>query len=295
MTKQTNQTQTTSFKKQSFWKETWRRMRKNKSAMIGLAIVVIMLLAIILADVIAPYELAIKQNLKNRLQPPSAEHIFGTDSYGRDELARILHGGRISLSIGFITSVLALAVGGMLGAIAGYYGGMTDSIIMRIFDVFMAIPTILLALAIVSALGSGMTNLVIAITISRIPIFVRVIRSAVLGLVDMEFIEAAKAGGVGDLRIIMTHIIPNSMGTILIQTTMSISTMILQAATLSFIGMGVQPPKPEWGYMLSEAREFMRGSSYLLIFPGVCICLAALGLNLLGDGFRDALDPRLKS
>ena len=283
------------FKKQSAFKETWRRMRKSAAAMIGLVVVVLMILSVIFADVIVSYNKAIEQNVAIRLKSPSKENIFGTDLYGRDVFARIIHGGRVSLSIGFISTFISLVIGLFFGAAAGFYGGRTDDVIMRFTDVSSVIPTILLSLAIVSSLGPGMRNLIIAISISRIPVFIRIIRSAVMGVVDMEFIEAAKAGGGKDIRIILTHILPNSMGTIIVQTTMNISTVILQAAVLSFIGMGVEPPRPEWGYMLNEAREYMRTSMYLLVFPGSCICLAALSLNLLGDGLRDALDPRLKS
>jgi len=283
------------FKKQSAFKETWRRMRKSPSAMIGLVVVTLLILSAVFADVIVNYDKAIEQNPRNRLKPPSAEHIFGTDLYGRDLFARVVHGGRVSLSIGFISTVVSLAVGLFFGAAAGYYGRKVDDVIMRLTDILNVIPTILLSLAIVSSLGPGMRNLIIAISISRIPAFIRIIRSAVMSVVDMEFIEAARAGGGRDIRIILKHILPNSMGTIIVQTTMNISQMILQAATLSFIGMGVEPPRPEWGFMLNEGREFMRTSMYLLVFPGACIILAALSLNLLGDGFRDALDPRLKS
>lgn len=283
------------YKKESSFKEIWRRLKKNKMAMAGLVVISAMTLVAIFADLITPYQNAIQQDFMNRVAPPSSDHWMGTDGYGRDVLARIVHGARISLSIGFVTTFFALIIGGILGAVSGYFGGKIDNYIMRFIDVLIAIPTILLALAIVSALGPGIINLVIAISISRIPAFVRLIRSAVLGLVNQEYIEAAKAGGIHDFSIILRHIIPNSMGTIIVQTTMSIALMILQAAGLSFLGMGVSAPQPEWGYMLSEAREFMRSAPYLMLFPGLCVALAALSLNMLGDGLRDALDPRLKS
>ena len=283
------------YKKESSFKETWRRLKKSRTAMLGLVILIVMGSVAVFADLIVPYKTAIAQDVIHRLQKPSSVHWFGTDAYGRDVLARIIHGSRISLSIGFVTTFFALIFGIILGSIAGYFGGRIDDVITRVIDVFMALPTILLALAIVSALGPGIANLVLAISISRIPSFVRVIRSEVIGVVNQEYIEAARAGGTKDAAIIMKHVLPNCMGTIIVQTTMSIAQMILQAAGLSFLGMGVSAPQPEWGYMLSEAREYMRSASYLMLFPGVCVCLATLSLNLLGDGLRDALDPRLKS
>ncbi len=276
-------------------KEIWRRFRKNKGAMIGLVIFIALILVAILADVIVDYDVCITIDIPNRLQKPGNGHIFGTDSYGRDIFARIVHGARYSLGIGLAATFMSLIIGGTLGTIAAYYGGIVDTIIMRFNDILVAIPVLLLGLAIVSAIGASVLNLIIAITVGRIPFFIRVIRAAILGLVDQEFVEAARAGGVRDFGIITKHIVPNAIGTILVQTTMSISFVILQAATLSFIGMGIQAPTPEWAYMLSEAKEFMRGSSYMMLYPGACICLAALSCNLVGDGLRDALDPRLKN
>lgn len=282
-------------KRQSQVKEVWRRLKKNKLAMVGLVLLVLILFVVIFADLIVPYDKAIEQDIVNRLQGPSAEHWFGTDGLGRDEFARIIHGARNSMSIGIIATLGALVIGGLLGTIGAYYGGKIDSIIMRFNDIMVAIPVILLALVIVSALGASLMNLIIAISVARVPYFIRVIRSSVLGIVDQEFVEAAKAGGVSDIKIIFRHIIPNAIGTVIVQSTMSISFLILQAATLSFLGMGIQAPAPEWGYMLSEAKEFARNSGYLLMFPGVCLCIAALSFNLLGDGLRDALDPKLKN
>lgn len=282
-------------KRPSQMKEVWRRFKKNKTAMIGLVIMIFLILIAVFANVIVSYDTAIQQDIINRLQPPSAEHWFGTDGLGRDEFARLVYGCRNSLLIGVVSTLIALVIGGILGAVGAYFGGMLDSLIMRLNDIMVAIPVILLALVIVSALGASLTNLIIAISVARVPYFIRVIRSSVLGLVDREFVEAAKAGGVSNAAIIFRHIMPNAVGTIIVQTTMSISFLILQASTLSFLGMGIQAPAPEWGYMLSEAKEFARTSSYLLLFPGVSLCLAALSFNLVGDGLRDALDPRLKN
>jgi peptide/nickel transport system permease protein len=263
--------------------------------MIGLFFVILLIFCVVLGDFIAPYKNATTQNIRNRLQSPSAARYFGTDDLGRDVFARIVHGARASLTLGVATTLVALLAGGILGAVTGYFIGLADEIIMRLMDVLTSIPSLLLSLAIVSALVPGIRNLLIALTVSRIPAFVRIVRSAVLSVVDQEFIEAAKAGGSGDTRIILRHVIPNCVGPIIVQATMSISMLILQAAGLSFLGMGVQPPRPEWGAMLNEAREFMRVAPYLMIFPGLAIVLSALSFNLVGDGLRDALDPKLKT
>ena len=281
-------------KKKSKFTEIWKRLRRNVGAVVGLVIILIFAFGAIFANQIRPSELVTEQNAVDRLQGPSAEHWFGTDAYGRDLFTRVLYGSRISLTIGIFTAAFALVCGGVLGAAAAYYGGYIDNIIMRVMDMFTAIPGTLLALAIVAALGANMTNLLIAITISSIPGYVRLIRSTVLTVVESDYVEAARACGTRDGRIILRHILPNAIGPIIVQTTDSISGMILQASGLSYIGMGVQPPKPEWGAMISESREFMRQYPYLMIFPGVCIILAALSFNLVGDGLRDALDPRLR-
>ncbi len=227
--------------------------------------------------------------------PPSAAHIFGTDNYGRDMFARIIHGARNSLAIGISSTLIALFFGCVLGGLAAYYSGVVDNIVMRVLDMIACIPSILLALTIVFALGANMINLLTAITIAIIPGFTRVIRSAMLPVIGQEFIEAARACGATDLRILTRYIIPNAVGPILVQGTMSVASLIMTAASLSFIGMGVQPPAPEWGAMLAEAREYIRYAPHMVIIPGMAIVLTALSLNLVGDGLRDALDPRLKN
>lgn len=289
-----NEPNTTAVKKKNKFAEVWKRLCKNTGAVIGMVIILIFVLGAVFANLIRPYDLVIRQEAAIRLDPPSAEHWFGTDAYGRDVFARVLYGSRISLSIGFFTAAFSLIFGGILGAAGAYYGGQVDNIIMRVMDMFTAIPGTLLALAIVAALGTSMVNLLIAITISSIPGFVRLIRSTVLTVVESDYVEAGRACGTGDARIILRHILPNAIGPIIVQTTTSISDMILTASGLSFIGMGVQAPTPEWGAMISEAREFYRQKPYLVIFPGVCIILTALSFNLIGDGLRDALDPRLR-
>ncbi len=282
------------FKKESNAKEIWRRFRKNPSAMAGLIVFIIILIAIIAAPLYADYGAVTKQDVRNKFAIPCADYPLGTDAYGRDELARLLYGGRTSLMIGLLSSLGALVLGGTMGLVVGYVGGQFDNIVMRLVDILASIPTILLALAIVSALGSNFVNLLIAITISRVPAFIRVTRASTLNIVDMEYIEAAVAGGAGPVRIISKHLFPNTLGTIIVQTTMSSAQMILQAAALSFLGLGIQPPTPEWGYMLSEAREVMRLHPRLMVYPGVAIMLTTLSLSLIGDGLRDAFDPRLR-
>jgi len=283
------------FKKQSQLKEIWRRLKKDRLALFGLTVIAILILVAIFADLIIPYSAAIKMNLRSRLAMPSAAHWFGCDGYGRDMLARCVHGTRVSLLIGFSTSIASLIIGGFLGSIVGYVGGRLDNIVMRFMDLFSAIPTILLALTVVAALGSGITNICIAITVTRIPGFVRVVRSSVIGIADMEFIEAARAGGTATPRILFRHVLPNAMAPLIVQTTMNVSIIILLAASLSFLGLGVNPPQPEWGALISEAKEYLRTAPHLMAFPGMLLCLASFSMCVLGDGLRDALDPRLKS
>lgn len=280
-------------KKTNQMKEIWRRFRKSKTAMLGLCLLIFVLCIAIFADVIIPYENAISQSA-NRLDGPSAAHIFGTDELGRDLFARIVHGSRYSLLIGVSTSVLALVIGGLLGAIAAYYGGWVDNIIMRLTDVVMTVPPILLSLAVVAALGGSLRNLLIAITISCVPSMLRLVRSVVLGVVDEDYIEAARSYGASDMRIILKYVIPNALGPIIVTTTMNVANMILSAAGLSFLSLGVQPPAPEWGALLSDAKAYMFTAPHLLYIPGIFIVIAALSFNLAGDGLRDALDPKLK-
>ena len=280
-------------KKTNQMKEIWRRFRKSKTALLGLCLLIFVLCIAIFADVITPYENAISQSA-DRLDSPSAAHIFGTDELGRDLFARIVHGSRYSLLIGVSTSVLALVIGGLLGAIAAYYGGWVDNIIMRLTDVVMTVPPILLSLAVVAALGGSLRNLLIAITISCVPSMLRLVRSVVLGVVDEDYIEAARSYGASDMRIILKYVIPNALGPIIVTTTMNVANMILSAAGLSFLSLGVQPPAPEWGALLSDAKTYMFTAPHLLYIPGIFIVIAALSFNLAGDGLRDALDPKLK-
>lgn len=282
-------------KKRSQWAELWKNLKRNKMALFGLIILVIIVLLAIFADQIANYDqVVIKQNLKMRLKPPSAQHWLGTDEFGRDIFARLIHGARVSLKVGLIAVGIAIVVGGFLGAIAGYYGDKLDNVIMRVMDIFLAVPSILLAIAIVSALGPNLLNLMIAVSISSIPRYARIVRASVLSIRDQEFVEAVRAIGAGDARIIFRHIIPNSLAPVIVQGTLGVANAILSTAGLSFIGLGIQPPAPEWGSMLSGGRQYLRYAWWVTTFPGVAIMITILSLNLLGDGLRDALDPRLK-
>lgn len=282
-------------KKRSMAGDIWRRLLRNKMAVVGLVILLLLVISAIFADVIADYDSkVVAQNVVERLQGPSAEHWFGTDEFGRDIFARIIHGGRVSLVVGLVSISVSLVVGGCLGAFAGFYGGKVDNIIMRIMDIFLAIPSILLAITIVAALGTNLINVMIAIGISYIPTFARIVRAAVMGVKDQEFVESARAIGASNATIIFREVIPNCMAPIIVQATLSVAGAILSTASLSFIGLGVQPPSPEWGAMLSSGRNFLRDAMHLTLFPGLAIVITILALNLLGDGLRDALDPRLK-
>lgn len=281
------------YNRPSLWMEAWRRLRKNKVAMFGLAILVIMILCAIFADVIAPYGYD-DQDLSRKMQFPSRQHPLGTDNFGRDILSRIIYGARVSLQVGLVAVAVSIVVGGVLGAIAAFYGGRTDNIIMRCMDVLLAIPGMLLAIAIAAALGSGMRNMMIAIGIGSVPGYARVVRASVLTVRDQEYVEAARSIGASDARIIFRHVIPNAMAPIIVQATLGVAGAILSAASLSFLGLGITPPTPEWGAMLSSARQYIRNYWYMATFPGIAIMLTVYALNVLGDGLRDALDPRLK-
>lgn len=283
------------FRKKSIAHELWLRFLKNKTAVMGLVIFCVIVAVAIAAQWIADYDsVVIKINIGDRLKPPSAQHWFGTDELGRDILARIVHGARISLLIGISAIGVSLLVGLVLGGAAGYYGGRTDSLIMRAMDVFLCLPDVLLALAIIAAFGNTKLNLVIAIGLSFSPKFSRVVRSAVMGVRDNEYIEAARSIGARDARIIARHVLPNCVGPIIVQVTLYVANAILTIAALSFIGLGLQPPTPEWGNMLASGRTFMRDFPHIVVAPGLAIFFTILALNLLGDGLRDTLDPRLK-
>ena len=281
-------------KKRSQLKEVWRRFCRNKQAMIGLAMLLLLIFAAVFANVIAPYD-PVEQNLLIRLQGPSAAHWFGTDELGRDIFSRILYGARISLTVGLIAVSISCVAGCALGAIAGYYGGILDTVIMRISDIMMAIPSILLNISIVAALGTGLQNVMIAIGISSVPAYCRIMRASLLSLKNQEFVDASRVAGSTDFYIIMHHIIPNSLAPLIVQATLKIGGAILSCAIMSFIGLGIVPPTPEWGAMLSTGRDFLRDAPHLTAFPGLAIMFAVFSMNLIGDGLRDALDPKLKN
>lgn len=275
--------------------DVWVRLKKNKLALIGIAILIVLLILALTGDLLFDYEQqVIKQDPTNLLKPPSPEHWFGTDGFGRDLFARVLYGTRYSLAVGFITALSALLIGGFLGCIAGYFSGVISSVIMRGMDILMAIPAVVLAIAIVAVLGGGFKNLVIALTISYIPVFTRLLNSSVISVKNQEFIEAARCSGVSTPRIILRHILPNCLGPIIVQVTFTVASAILSSAGLSFLGIGVEAPAPEWGALLNEGREFMRRYPHVVIIPGCFIALTVLALNLAGDGLRDAFDPRMK-
>lgn len=276
------------------WKDSLKQLRKNKFALVGIGIVIFFILMAIFAPLITQYTYD-EQSLVNRLQPPSAEHWFGTDDVGRDIFTRIAYGARLSLKVGALAVSGALVFGTLLGIIAGYYGRWVDTIISRIFDIVLAFPSILMAIAIVSILGASLNNALLAIAIVNVPIFGRLVRSKVISLREEEFIMAAKAQGMKNGRIIFHHILPNSAPPIIVQGTLGFGTAIIDAAGLGFLGLGAQPPQPEWGAMLAGSRDFITLAPWTLIIPGVSIMLVVLGFNLIGDGLRDALDPKMKN
>lgn len=270
-----------------------RRLRRNRLAMAGGFVILLLILVAIFAPVIAPHD-PIKIEGGTRLLPPSATYPLGTDEFGRDVLSRIIFGTRISLKVGIIAVGLSALAGVTLGLVSGHYGGWLDILISRVMDVFFAFPAILLAIGIMAILGSNLTNVMIAIGVVYTPIFARVTRSAVITVRHSEYVEAARALGAGDLKIILSHILPNSMAPIIVQITLSLGFAILAEAALSFLGLGTEPPTPSWGLMLNTGRGFMERAPWVAIFPGVAIMVAVLSFNVLGDGLRDALDPRLK-
>lgn len=279
--------------KKSQFKEICMRFSKNKLAMFGMIVIILLIIMAIFAPFIAPYSYD-EQNLKRSNMLPSRQHLMGTDNFGRDIFSRIIYGSRISLQIGFIAVGIGVLIGGTLGSFAAYYGGVADNIIMRFIDVLLAIPSTLLAISIAAALGPGLTNAMIAVGVGTVPNYARVVRASVLTVKEQEFIEAARCIGVKDHNIILKHILPNAMAPLIVQATIGVASAILSAAALSFIGLGIQPPIPEWGAMLSAGRTYIRDYWHIVTFPGVTIMFAIFSLNLFGDGLRDALDPKLR-
>lgn len=276
------------------WREAWRNFKKNKAAVVGAVIVVFFVILAALGPYISPYGMN-DQLLSDRLLSPSSKHWFGTDDLGRDIFSRILYGARLSLIVGFSSVILSVIAGSFLGIIAGFYGRWVDTVISRLFDIMLAFPSILLAIAVVSILGPSLQNALIAIAIINVPTFGRLIRSRVLTIKEEEYILAAKAIGMKNSRILWKHILPNSMTPVIVQGTLAIATAIIEAAALGFLGLGAQAPQAEWGKMLSDARIFFINAPWAMIFPGLAIMLTVIGFNLMGDGLRDALDPKMKN
>jgi peptide/nickel transport system permease protein len=281
-------------KKQSGLYEIWRRLRKNKVAVISLYVIIVLILIAILAPLLSPYPYDL-QNTKQALKGSSSEHLLGTDRLGRDVLSRLIYGSQQSLQMGIISIAISTVLGVILGAIAGYYGGWTDNLLMRFLDIYQGIPMLLLTVTLAAVLGASLRNAIIAIGIAFVPGTARLMRASILTVREMEYIEAARSINAKDRRIIRKHIIPNSIAPIIVSVTMGIGNCILAGAALSFVGLGAQPPIPEWGAMISDARNYMRAHGTLALYPGICIMIAVLAFNLLGDGLRDAMDPRLKT
>ncbi|MBO8171449.1 MAG: ABC transporter permease [Bacillaceae bacterium] len=275
------------------WRDAWRRLWRHKSAIAGALIILLFILLAVLAPVITSHPWDGK-DLYNRLKPPSSENWLGTDGLGRDLFTRLIYGARISLFVGFFAVMGSMVVGSLMGILAGYYGRWVDMLISRIFDIMLAFPSILLAIAIVAILGPSLENAILAIAIVNIPTFGRLVRSTVLSIKEEDYIMAARAQGMKDARIIFHHILPNSTAPIIVQASLGIATAILEAAALGFLGLGAQPPQPEWGTMLAESKDYIQKAPWTVVFPGLCIMLTVLGFNLMGDGLRDALDPKMK-
>jgi len=275
----------------SLFLDALRRLRKNRLALAGGSLILLFLILAIFANLISPYD-PLKQDWRSIQQSPSREHWFGTDELGRDLLSRVIHGARISMTIGVISVSIGLFFGTVIGLVAGYFGGFIDNLLMRLMDIMLTIPYVLLAIAIVAILGPGLWNTMIAIGIVTIPQFARIVRSSVIELKTTDYVESARALGAGHLRIMFRHILINSLSPIIVQSTLTIASAILNAAALGFLGLGAQPPVPEWGVMLSDGRLLLLVSPWIVTFPGIAIMLSVLGFNMLGDGLRDALDPR---
>ncbi|MGE1097568.1 ABC transporter permease [Bacillus altitudinis] len=278
---------------QSLILESMKLFFQHKLAVIGTVIVFLFLILAIFAPLIAPYGIN-EQSLGERFSAPSAAHWFGTDDFGRDIFSRVVHGARISLWVGFFSVLGSVILGTLLGLMAGYGGSLLDAVISRLFDILLAFPSILLAIAIVSILGPSLQNALIAIAIINVPTFGRLVRSKVLSIKQEEYVLAAKAVGMSHRRIVLRHILPNSMVPVIVQATLAIGTAIIEAAALGFLGLGAQAPSPEWGKMLADARPYLVQAPWTLFFPGIAIMLTVLGFNLMGDGLRDTLDPKMK-
>ncbi|GAA4706063.1 nickel transporter permease [Brevibacillus fulvus] len=276
------------------WRDAWKVLRKNKAAVIGFIIILFFIAIALLAPFITDYKYD-EGVLTDKNKPPSAEHWFGTDYNGRDVFTRVVYGAQLSLWVGFFSVIGSIIVGTFFGLLAGYYGRWIDMLISRIFDIMLAFPSILLAIAIVAILGPSLQNALLAISIINVPTYGRLVRSRVLSLKEEEYVTAARAIGMKDSRILFRHILPNSLAPIIVTGTLGIATAIIEAASLGFLGLGAQAPEPEWGKMLADSRQYIQKAPWTVIYPGLSIMLTVLGFNLIGDGLRDALDPRMKN
>ena len=277
--------------KQSRIKDLLHIFYKNKMAVAGFIIILAMVIIAVFAPLIAT-QAPEAQNLAARFQSPSAAHFFGTDNFGRDIFSNVVYGARISLFIGLVATIISVIIGTIIGAVAGFFGGAVDNLMMRLVDIILSIPSLILAIAISAVLGTGIRNLILAVSLSSITNYARIVRASVLSVKEQEYVEAAKIGGASNFRLIFRHILPNCTGPIIVQATLGVGTAILQAASLSFIGLGVQPPTPEWGGMLSQGRSYIRDYPHMTIFPGLAIALTIFSLNLFGDGLSDTLDVK---
>ncbi|MFA7567800.1 MAG: ABC transporter permease subunit [Alkalispirochaeta sp.] len=276
------------------FQENWIRLRQNKAAIVGLMIIVVFVLVAVLAPLIAPMS-PIEQNIAIRKSPPLTEsHILGTDDLGRDLLSRIMYGARLSMTIGIVSVGIAMVGGVVIGTVSGYYGGLIDRIVMRFIDIMLAFPYVLLTIVIVAVLGPSLTNAMIAIGISQLPRYVRLVRASVLAEKEADYVLAERSLGTGNLELMFGSILPNSLAPVIVQATLGVGEAILSSAALSFLGLGAQPPTPEWGLMIASSREFVTSAWWIVTFPGIATLLAVLGFNLFGDGLRDVLDPRMK-
>jgi ABC-type dipeptide/oligopeptide/nickel transport system permease subunit len=280
-------------KKNSVMRDSWKRLKRNRTAMIGLAMVVLLFILVIFSPILIPYDYA-KHDYNSMVSSPSWAHLFGTDKYGRDVFSRCIYATRISLPIALCAVVVANFFGGIIGTCAAYFGGKVDNILMRIVDIWGSIPGLMFSIAIVAVLGNKMSVLILGLSIGAIPNMSRGFRAAIFTVVNDDYVESSRAIGASEIRIMIKHLIPNAVGLIIIQVVMLMGVEILCISMLSYLGVGILPPTPEWGVMLSNGKEFITGAPFLVLFPGLCIMFSVLAFNLLGDGLRDALDPRLK-
>lgn len=280
-------------KPENQWLEMWRSLKANRAALVSLVFIAFLALLAIIGPYITPYN-PVETNMANALRPPNAQHWFGTDQLGMDIFSRVIAGTRVSLTVGLLAVSIALTVGIILGAVAGYAGGWVDTVIMRVMDMMLSVPSILLAITLMAALGKGIDKAVVAIGLVSIPEYARIVRGSILSIKENDYVAAAHVVGLSDSRIILRHVLPNALSVIIVRATLGISSAVLDTAALGFLGLGVQPPQAEWGDMLGRARGFIFQAPHTLLFPGLAITATVLAFNLLGDGLRDALDPKAR-